>query len=261
MSEPITTEPHLHAGSDGSSPGVSGSDQSGQPHTQSPADRLAAAKRRLSGFDQPDEPREERRSRRPGTNAQAERWEDDRDEQPLVWKVVDATADHLKEHYRSYLIGLGTGAALLGLKSSRLRKTLFAAGMQLGAANLTGWFGNDDAGDEEDDSDMPRKPKKTGGKKPSRRKSSSSSRASGSTRTKGKSKGGAAKKASSSASRSTGGGTATSSKNDAGPETSVASKDATSTTPARGADGTFKPSGEKSSGDKSSGVKSSGDKS
>ena len=118
---------------------------------------------------------------------------DDDDDKAFGWKLYDTVTDHLQENYRSYLIGLGTGATLLALKSSRVRKGLFGMGLQYGAAKVTSWF---EGADDDDEPDPPKRssPKK---KKPSPIKKTGRSKSStGSAKAKD-SKGPAAQKASS----------------------------------------------------------------
>ena len=112
------------------------------PH-ESAAERLAAAKRRLRDFDRPEE--QDHRGPSPRAARGPADYSADEDA-PLASRVIESVTDHFKQNYRTYLVGLGTGASLLALKSSRVRKTLLTAGLQLGASKVGSWFTGNDSG-------------------------------------------------------------------------------------------------------------------
>ena len=82
--------------------------------------------------------------------------DDDHDEMTLPEHILDWTQEQLRENKTAIFIGLGTGAAILALQSTRIRSVLFATGLKLAASRLPdaltfGWGSGDD--DDDDDSD------------------------------------------------------------------------------------------------------------
>lgn len=136
-----------------------------EPAAPSTAARLASAKQRLNEFDQSDPPAADPGN--PRGNAGTPPRDDDAS---LVSALTDGVSRHFSNHARSYLIGLGTGAGLLALRSSLVRKTLLAAGLQFGTAKVRSWFVS--GADAEDETPLKAAKKKPTRKKPKRSRKS-----------------------------------------------------------------------------------------